>query len=86
MWMPASAVPGARWRTSSRSGGSGNQCVMLAGIPSGGAICDSKNPTGSALVLAAPQWSAFLATVRAGALDPGQGNCADVSAHVPSSK
>jgi len=42
---------------------------MLAGLPSGGAIRDSKNPAGPALLLATPQWQDFLATVKGGALD-----------------
>jgi hypothetical protein len=42
---------------------------MLAGLPSGGAICDSKNPAGPALLLATPRWQDFLATVKGGALD-----------------
>jgi hypothetical protein len=69
MWMPGLAVPGARWRKSSRSGGSGNQCVLLACLPTGGAICDSKNPTGPTLVTGTAEWSAFLAAAKDGTLD-----------------
>jgi hypothetical protein len=49
MWADATGVPGARWRKSTRSNGGGAQCVEVTYLPRGGAVRDSKNPTGPAL-------------------------------------
>lgn len=60
----------ARWRKSSRSNGSGGNCVEVAGnLPSIVAVRDSKNPDGPALVLKPARWSAFMAGVKGGDFD-----------------
>ncbi|MGH3927757.1 MAG: DUF397 domain-containing protein [Pseudonocardiaceae bacterium] len=57
-----------RWRKSSYSG-SMNSCVEVAGLGSGRAVRDSKDPTGPALMFTAAQWAAFTAGIRAGQFD-----------------
>ena len=62
-------LTGAVWRKSSLSG-SGNACVEVADLPTGGrAVRDSKNPSGPALTFTATEWVAFTAGVRAGEFD-----------------
>lgn len=49
-----------RWRKSSYSGGSGNDCVEVALLPDGRtAIRDSKNPNGGMVLLTSEEWAAF---------------------------
>jgi len=51
----------APWRKSTHSQGNGD-CVEVASLPGPRiAIRDSKDPAGSALVIAAGQWRTFLA-------------------------
>jgi len=58
------------WRTSSHSGANGGQCVEIAFLSEGAvAICDSKNPTGPALMVAPDMWDAFIARVCDGEFD-----------------
>ncbi|MBB5828813.1 DUF397 domain-containing protein [Micromonospora carbonacea] len=61
----------ARWRTSTRSGTNGGDCVEvadnLAGIVG---IRDSKDPGGPALTVPPTAWSAFVAGVKADRLAP----------------
>jgi hypothetical protein len=57
----------AEWRKSSRSNGSGGECVEVAGnIPGITAVRDSKNPTGPALIVSPDEWSVFLNSVKNG--------------------
>jgi hypothetical protein len=57
----------AEWRKSSYSGGNGGQCVeVAANIPGVVAVRDSKNPSGSALVVEPKAFAAFIAGIRAG--------------------
>lgn len=57
-------VTGVTWRKSSRSNGSGGDCVEVAELDSGyRAVRDSKDPGGPILVFTASQWSAFTAEV-----------------------
>lgn len=57
------------WRKSSYSG-SGNACVEVADLPAAArAVRDSKNPTGPALGVTGPAWSAFITGVCAGQFD-----------------
>lgn len=57
----------APWRKSSHSG-SGDQCVEVAVLSTGGrAVRDSKNTAGPVLVFTADEWRAFLDSV------PGSG-------------
>lgn len=62
-------LTGAEWRTSSRSGGSG-QCVETAlNLPGIVAVRDSKDPHGPALIFQPATWSSFTLAVRAGDFD-----------------
>ncbi len=54
----------SRWRKSSFSGGDNNNCVELAHTDRGGAIRDSKNPTGPVLALDPGAWSSLLDTTK----------------------
>ncbi|MFV2103795.1 DUF397 domain-containing protein [Micromonospora sp. LOL_024] len=59
-------LTGARWRTSTRSGTNGGDCVEVAdNLPDVVGIRDSKDPTGPALTVAPATWSAFVTAVRA---------------------
>ena len=56
----------AAWRKSSYSGGNGD-CVEVAhNLPAAVAVRDSKNPSGSRIVLASEEWRRFTARVKAG--------------------
>jgi Domain of unknown function (DUF397) len=58
---------GAVWRKSSYSGGSGGNCVEVAGnLPGTIAVRDSKNPEGPALVFSPAAFAAFVGGVRDG--------------------
>ena len=60
----------ARWRKSSRSGGSGGNCVEVAELPDGGwAIRDSKDPAGPILLITSTERDAFVAGVKGGEFD-----------------
>ncbi|MGB3441596.1 MAG: DUF397 domain-containing protein [Actinophytocola sp.] len=48
-----------RWRKSSFSGSSGNECIEVATIRAGAAVRDSKNPHGGALLLTGSAWDQF---------------------------
>lgn len=51
----------ARWRTSSRSNGTGGNCVEVAGnLPGVVVVRDSKDRTGPVLAFAPAAWGAFL--------------------------
>ncbi|MET8731090.1 DUF397 domain-containing protein [Streptomyces parvus] len=51
----------ATWRKSSYSDGGANNCIEVAdGCPGVVPVRDSKVPTGPALLIAAPAWTAFV--------------------------
>ena len=57
-------LTGARWRKSTRSGSSGNNCVEVADNLVGVVgVRDSKDPAGPALRFAPPAWHAFVHSV-----------------------
>ncbi|MGC4744490.1 DUF397 domain-containing protein [Micromonospora sp. DT201] len=57
-------LAGAIWRKSTRSGGSGGDCVEVADNLAGVVgVRDSKDPAGPALAFAPATWSAFVAGV-----------------------
>jgi hypothetical protein len=59
----------ATWRKSSRSGGSGGNCVEIASLRDGRkGVRDSKNPSGPAFVVDAGAWEAFHAGLKDGGL------------------
>ncbi|MEU5783001.1 DUF397 domain-containing protein [Micromonospora lupini] len=61
--MTDSARP--RWRKSSRSGGSGGDCVEVAdNLPGVVGVRDSKDPTGPALTFAPATWAVFVADLK----------------------
>lgn len=62
-------LTGAVWRTSTRSGASG-QCVEVAdNLPDVVAVRDSKDRSGPALVFGRQQWAAFVTATRHGHYD-----------------
>ncbi|MFB6818934.1 DUF397 domain-containing protein [Streptomyces sp. NPDC056347] len=55
----------ARWRASSHSNTNGGNCVEVADdFPGIVPVRDSKNPTGPALLIAAPAWDDFVASLK----------------------
>ena len=58
----------ASWRKSSRSATQG-ECVEIAQTPTSTGIRDSKNPTGTYLILTPTQWASFLNRVKSSELD-----------------
>jgi len=58
-------LAGATWRKSTRSGGSGGNCVEVAdNLPGVVGVRDSKDPSGPALTFAPATWAAFVAGVK----------------------
>ncbi|MCP2257250.1 protein of unknown function (DUF397) [Streptoalloteichus tenebrarius] len=57
------------WKTSSRSGNHGGQCVEIGGGPGTVAIRDSKNRAGGQLTPKKAAFTAFVNTVKQGRLD-----------------
>ncbi|GLZ60309.1 DUF397 domain-containing protein [Micromonospora sp. NBRC 107095] len=54
-------LTGALWRKSTRSNGSGGNCVEVAGnLPGLVAVRDSKDPTGPVLLFPPDAWRAFV--------------------------
>ncbi|MET8529063.1 DUF397 domain-containing protein [Micromonospora sp. NPDC005172] len=54
-------LTGARWRKSTRSNGSGGNCVEVAdNLPEVVAVRDSKDPGGPMLVFPPDAWRAFV--------------------------
>jgi len=63
--MPGPDLSNALWKKSSLSGGSGGNCIEVAGnLPEVVAVRDSKNP-GPALVFTPGEWRTFLDAVKA---------------------
>ncbi|HEU0086797.1 MAG TPA: DUF397 domain-containing protein [Pseudonocardiaceae bacterium] len=62
------------WRTSSRSGGGGDQtnCVEVAELADQVALRDSKNPAGPVLVFGRAEWHGFVVRVRTSQFDRNQ--------------
>jgi hypothetical protein len=65
--MPALDLSGVRWHKSSRSTDTSN-CVEVALTGPVVALRDSKNPTGSVLLLPPPAWRAFTTALHDGTL------------------
>ncbi|MET7705275.1 DUF397 domain-containing protein [Micromonospora zamorensis] len=58
-------LAGAIWRKSTRSGGSGGDCVEVAdNLPGVVGVRDSKDPIGPALAFAPAAWTAFVAGIK----------------------
>lgn len=58
-----------RWRKSSRTGPTGQDCVEVAALPGAAAVRDSKAPTGARLEFSALRWDSFLSGVKDGRYD-----------------
>jgi hypothetical protein len=59
-------LTGAVWHKSSRSNGTGGNCVEVAGnLPGRVAVRDSKDPAGPALTFDPYAWRAFVGTLPA---------------------
>ncbi len=59
-----------KWVKARASGGSGGNCVEVAGLPHRTRLVrDSKNPDGPRLTVPPRQWRAFVAGVRNGEFD-----------------
>lgn len=67
--MLSSGLSHATWRTSSRSGGNGGQCVEVAFVPELVGVRDSKNAGGPALTFTPGAWGTFQAALRDGGFD-----------------
>ncbi|MFB4318688.1 DUF397 domain-containing protein [Actinomadura sp. 21ATH] len=59
------------WRTSSHSGGQGQQCVQIAPLDAdrGMAARDSKDPDGGTLAFSRGAWGVLVGRIKAGVLD-----------------
>jgi hypothetical protein len=65
-----------RWVRARASGGSGGNCVEVAGLPGGTRLVrDSKDPDGPRLTVTWRQWRAFAAGVRSGEFGSGEPGC-----------
>ena len=63
-------LDGARWRTSSFSGGNGNSCVEVAFLGSGSvAVRDTKDRALAPHRYSAAEWAAFVAGAKASEFD-----------------
>lgn len=58
------------WRTSARSGQSGDNCVEVALTDESVAVRDSTDRSGPVLVFGRNEWRAFLRETKSGAFDP----------------
>ncbi|MEU0549722.1 DUF397 domain-containing protein [Micromonospora sp. NPDC005979] len=59
-------MTGARWRTSTRSGGNGGNCVEVAdNLPGVVLVRDSKDRDGATLTFRPDAWRGFVAMARA---------------------
>ncbi|MEV6983441.1 DUF397 domain-containing protein [Sphaerisporangium sp. NPDC051017] len=59
----------AKWHKSTRSSGTGQDCVEVAqNLPGIVAVRDSKNPNGPKLAVSPAEWSAFVGGVKGGDL------------------
>ncbi|MFI0417236.1 DUF397 domain-containing protein [Spongiactinospora gelatinilytica] len=56
----------ARWRKSTRSSGTGDDCVEVAMLPGVVAVRDSKDPGGPGLLFTPGEWAAFVRAIRRG--------------------
>ena len=59
-------IRGAKWRTSSRSGGNGNCIEVADNLAAMVAVRDSKDKSGPVLAFAPDAWQAFTAGIRGG--------------------
>ena len=61
-------LTGARWRTSTRSGSNGGDCVEVAdNLPGFVAVRDSKDRSGPTLTFSPTAWAGFVRTTRSSA-------------------
>ncbi|OUC92682.1 DUF397 domain-containing protein [Streptomyces swartbergensis] len=62
--IPEYDLDGATWHKSSHSGGSGGDCLEIAGHPTLVPVRDSKNPHGPKLVFRTTAWAAFVTDLK----------------------
>ena len=62
-------LTGAAWRTSTRSGASGESVEVADNLPGDVAVRDSKDRTGPTLLFTPAQWASFVDTTRTGTFD-----------------
>jgi hypothetical protein len=68
--MTATALTGARWLKSARSGPTGGNCVEVAPLTGGDiALRNSRHPDGPALIFTAAEWDAFRGGIADGDFD-----------------
>jgi len=68
--MLAHHLNGAVWKKGSRSNGSGgNNCVEVAFLDDAGAVRDSKDRQGPALMFTQAEWTAFVGSAKDGEFD-----------------
>ncbi|MDR7303023.1 DUF397 domain-containing protein [Haloactinomyces albus] len=68
--MPAPNLTGAAWRKSTRSNANNGNCVEVGFADNARGVRDTKDRSYGTLAFGAEQWSAFVATVKSGRLDP----------------
>jgi hypothetical protein len=59
----------AQWRKASRSSGTGNDCVELAGVEGIVGVRDSRDPDGPKLAFSRSEMAALASRIKAGGLD-----------------
>jgi hypothetical protein len=59
-------LPRIVWRKSSRSGGTGGNCVEVARIDAARLVRDSKNPSGGTLALDGYEWTTLVTKIKRG--------------------
>jgi|HubBroStandDraft_1064217.scaffolds.fasta_scaffold487325_1 hypothetical protein len=70
--MDRADLSAATWHKSTKSSGSGSNCVEVAQLPDITAIRDSKNPGGAMLVVQNGVFRELIDDIRRGTLDPSR--------------
>jgi hypothetical protein len=70
--MDRADLPAATWHKSTKSSGSGSNCVEVAQLSDITALRDSKNPGGAMLVVQNNVFRGLIADIRRGTFDPSR--------------
>jgi len=70
--MERADLPAATWHKSTKSSGSGSNCVEVAQLSDITALRDSKNPGGAMLVVRNNMFRELIADIGHGTLDPSR--------------